>query len=464
MCGSLLGVLLGSNVSTRDSDFLPVFSGVEARTIARMSSPAVYTSDTVIVGGGQSGLAMSHCLQERGVDHVILEKGHLVERWRSERWDSLRLNTPNWMTRLPGDYKYRGEDPDGFMTAKETVGFFEDYAASFGAPVQTETEVVQVQRLDDNHFRVLTSKGTEWIACNLVVCTGFCDQPRMLAFAQSLSKEIVQVVPSEYKRARQIPPGKVLIIGASGTGCEIAEDLLDCHNDDGSPRFGEITMAVGTHTRLPRRYRDRDILHWLFAIGAFGPCDMSVVRNEPGPQIVGSPEHRDLDLGILQSRGVRLVGRATGLRTENGEQIVEFDDGLKERLTAAHDKMIGLLKKIDDYIDMKGIDVPPPSNAMPPVSCPQSPAFTELPLKKAKIRTIIWATGFRRDYPWLKSLNSKLLDENGEIVQDQGVTPERGLFVLGMRGQMTRISNFLDGVGPDAEIVAGKLMQQNKTV
>lgn len=257
-------------------------------------------TNTVIIGGGQAGLAMSHCLVARGIDNVILERGRIAERWRSERWDSLRLLSPNWMARLPG-YRYEGDEPDSFMTMPQFTRYLEAYASSFEAPVQSNTTVTSVERTDTGGFRVITDQG-EWRALNVVVATGFCDIPRVPAMAAHLSPKIRQVTAPEYRNPEGITPGNVLVVGASATGLQIADELR---------RAGrEVTIAIGTHVRLPRRYRGKDILHWMVEIGAFeATADPASERLSPPPQLVGTVDNRRLDLATLQDSGVRLAGR-----------------------------------------------------------------------------------------------------------------------------------------------------------
>lgn len=246
-------------------------------------------TDTVIIGGGQVGLAMSRCLLERGIDHIVLEKGRIGQRWRNERWDSLRLLSPNWMARLP-HYRYEGDDPDGFMTMAEFIRYLESYAESFEASIQSGTTVELVERLSTNRLHVVTNHG-EWSARNIVIATGFCDVPRVPSFAPEIQPDIEQLVPSDYRRPSQLAEGNVLIVGASATGAQIADEL----NEAGR----EVTLAVGTHVRLPRRYRGRDILSWMVEMGAFrAPANPSEERLSPPPQLVGSPDNRDLDLGL----------------------------------------------------------------------------------------------------------------------------------------------------------------------
>ncbi len=253
-------------------------------------------TDAIIIGGGQAGLAMSRCLTEYGIDHVVLERGRVGERWRSERWDSLRLLTPNWHSRLP-NWHYQGEHPDEFMTMPEYIRHLERYAQSFEAPVQTGTTVRAVERLAGGRYRVSTDKG-EWAASNVVIATGFCDQPRVPDFADAVPHDIFQLVPSNYRNPTRLPDGNVLVVGASATGLQIADELAEAGR--------AVTLAVGTHIRVPRRYRGKDILYWMDTMGAFAaPADPAEERKSPPPQLVGTPENRDLDLGVLQNKGVR---------------------------------------------------------------------------------------------------------------------------------------------------------------
>lgn len=407
--------------------------------------------NTVIIGGGQAGLAMSRSLLDRNIPRVILEQGRVAERWCSERWDSLRLLTPNWMTRLPGEFHYRGDDPDGFMTAAETLQFFQDYADSFDAPIQTHTKVVSVERSGDD-LCVTTSKGTEYKAQNVVIATGFCDKARVPEYAKSIPSTVVQLGPSDYHRPNQFPRGSsVLIVGASATGCQIAEELME------SKRFDKIYLSVGRHTRLPRRYRGKDTLYWLDAIGFFdAPCEASKEREAPAPQIIGTPENVDLDLAILQSHGVELIGHAADVKKcSDGGATMAFANDLNETVSAADAKLLKLLEAIDQYIEKEEIQAPL-ATSIDPVSVPSNVARG---LDLREVHTVIWATGYSREYPFLQQSLPSLLDENGDVRQDHGVTPEQGVYVLGMRFEMTRISNFIDGVGADAEVLADQISE-----
>ena len=391
-------------------------------------------TNTIIIGGGQAGLAMSRCLTEDGIDHVVLERGRVGERWRSERWDSLRLLTPNWQSRLP-HWHYEGEHPDDFMTMPEFIHHLERYAESFEAPVQTGTNVRAVERTDHGHYRVATDKG-DWVANNVVIATGFCDAPRVPDFADALPSDIFQLVPSNYRNPGELPDGAVLVVGASATGLQIADELAEAGR--------AVTLAVGTHVRVPRRYRGKDLISWMDPLGAFAaPADPAEERKTPPPQLVGTPENRDLDVGVLQNKGVRLTGRAVSIRCDR----VHFADDLKDKVAAAEAQMLQLLTKIDEFIESTDSEACAVEPDTPKPIKPRS-APSEIDLREEDIRTVVWATGYERRYPWLKV---PVIDDRGEIRHDGGVTPEPGLYVLGMRFQRQKNSNLIDGVGRDAE-------------
>ena len=405
---------------------------------------------TLVIGGGQAGLSMSSCLLHRGIDHVVLERGRVAERWRSERWDSLRLLTPRWQTRLPGWY-YRGADPDGYMTRDELITYLEDYAASFAAPIETGVEVTSVERSAPG-FRVTTADGA-WLARNVVVATGHCMTPFVPRAAEALPHEIAQIVPTRYRNAAALPPGGVLVVGASSTGLQLAEEIR---------RSGRaVTLAVGGHTRLPRSYRGRDIQFWLEAMGVWNDVarrerDLDAARREHSLQLVGSPEHRSIDLAHLQRVGVRLVGRLQGVE---GRRVLLAQD-LGDTMAAADRRLERLLRRIDEFIDSRRLPERRMAFAHPAaLPVPEAPAV--LDLEAAGIRSVLWATGYRRSYPWLGSLD--VLDARGEIRHDGGVAAEPGLYVLGLQFLRTRKSSLLDGVGPDAAHLADHILARGKS-
>jgi len=399
------------------------------------------STETIIVGGGQAGLAMSRSLLDRGRDHVVLERGRVAERWRSERWDSLRLLTPNWMSRLPGT-SYRGPDPHGFMAKHEVVEYLAGYARSFAAPVE-EGITVRSARPDAGGWRLETDRGP-WRARNLVVATGNCDVPRVPALAADLERSIRQVTTTTYRNPGALPAGGVLVIGASATGVQLADEL--------SRAGREVVLAVGRHNRLPRSYRGRDIMWWLDRMGILDRSiddlrDPEEARREPSLQLIGEADGRSLDLGALAGRGVRLAGR---LIAASGS-TVRFDRELAERVAAADEKLDALLERIDRYAATHGLDDRLPGPSRPaPVVLPE-PGPEELDLAAAGIRSVLWATGFRRVYPWLPP---SVLDEHGEIRQRHGRGAHPGLYALGLQFMTRRRSSFIDGVGRDAEELA----------
>jgi len=400
--------------------------------------------DTIVVGGSQAGLAMSHCLAERGVEHVVLERGRIGERWRSERWQSLRLLTPNWQSRLPG-YRYTGDDPHGYMTKDELVGYLEGYARSFGAPVVEETAVLALATDGEGGYRVTTDRG-EWGARRVVIATGHSDRPALPRFAAALPKTIHQVVTTSYRTPDDLPTGGVLVVGASATGVQLAEEI----HRSGRP----VTLAVGRHTRLPRRYRGRDILFWLDALGVLDERadqvhDLAASLRQPSFQLVGRPDHATLDLDLLQRLGVRLVG--TALDFESGR--LELCDDLAASTLKSDAKLARLLARIDAFVERAGLEAEVgPIEPIAPVQ--PAPAPSSLDLAAQGISTVVWATGYRRDYGWLRV---PVLDRVGDIRHQSGVTPAPGLYVLGMRFQTRRNSSFLDGVGNDARELAAHL-------
>ncbi|MGG5819960.1 NAD(P)-binding domain-containing protein [Falsiroseomonas sp. HW251] len=399
------------------------------------------STDAVVIGAGQAGLAASHQLGRFGIEHVVLERGRIAERWRSERWDSLRLLTPNWMTTLPG-HAYAGPHPDGFMSLPELIEFLSDYAAAFNAPV-LEGIAVGALRPIGEAWHVETNAGC-WRARSVVVATGACARPAVPDFAATLSPAIHQLPASAYRNPAALPPGGVLVVGAAASAVQIAEEL--------SVAGREVAIAVGRHTRAPRSYRGRDIFWWMHHVGlledrAEDQRDLRRAASQPSLQLVGGLPRRDLDLGALRDRGVRVLGRATGAEGTR----MRFADDLALSTAGAQRPMESMLARIDVAADALGA----PQQGWPAAPGDFAPTPPELDLAGERVGSVVWATGYRRDNGWLGAAG--LLDDSGEIRHRLGIGALPGLFVLGLRFMRRRSSSFIGGVGIDAAVIAGEL-------
>jgi putative flavoprotein involved in K+ transport len=396
----------------------------------------------VVIGAGQAGLAMSHCLSQRGIEHVVLERGRVAERWLSQRWDSLRLLTPNWMTRLPA-WSHAGDDPNGFMPSCEFVAYLAAYAASARVPIRHDTTVLSVRRTGSG-FRVATSRDT-WTSQAVVIATGHCDVPAVPAMASALPITIEQSTSADYRNPWTLPGGGVLVIGGSATGVQLADEIRRSGRD--------VYLSTGRHTRLPRHYRGHDVWWWLEHTGVLDePLDDPVVRERarqaPSFQLVGRPDCTALDLGTLHAAGVHVLGRVRG--ADNGRLLLQQD--LPETTASAQRALERLLQRFDALAPAGAPSCA--ADAVQVVTLPPAPAA--LDLSKAGVGCVIWAVGYRRDYSWL---HIPVLDAAGEVVHDGGITPAPGLYVLGLRAMRRRRSNFIDGVGRDADELAAHLLR-----
>jgi putative flavoprotein involved in K+ transport len=400
---------------------------------------------TVVIGAGHSGLAASRCLTARSIDHVVLERGEAANSWRRERWDSLRLLTPNWQSRLPG-YHYEGGDPDGYMTMREVVEFISRYAAMAAAPVRTHTTVTSVTPADVG-YTVTTNTGV--LQCRAVVlASGACNVPSVPSLAQALPPDVQSVTPFDYRNPGQLPDGGVLVVGASATGVQLADEIA---------RSGRaVVLSVGEHVRLPRTYRGRDVLWWMDASGVWNQRydevdDLMRARRLPSPQLVGTPERRTLDLNALTAVGVELVGRLAAVR--DGQAL--FSGGLRNQFALADLKMNRLLTTFDDWARVHcrdgEVDLP---ERLEPTRAPTSSRLN-LDLRKGEIRSIIWATGFRPDYSWL---DVPVVDHKGYLRHDGGVVDAPGLYVLGLPVLRRRKSSFIHGAEDDARELVDHLV------
>jgi putative flavoprotein involved in K+ transport len=394
-------------------------------------------NDVVIVGAGQAGLALGRCLTELGIDHVILERKRIAERWRSEVPPGLTLLTPNWMTRLPG-WRYGGPDPDGFMARPDVVAFFEAYAHSFGAQVEEDTTVLDV-RSDGGGFRVETTRGVRRCRA-LVIATGQCDRPKLPSGAGRLSPRVTAIHASRFRTAADLPPGGVLVVGASSSGVQIADELALA----GRP----VTIAVGRHIRMPRVYRGADVFRWMERAGILDdrvedlPDPLAAAR-QPSMQLVGRADRSDIDLATLADRGVRVLGRLAGIEGER----VGFADDLARTTTDADRRLRGVLDRFD------AVD-PPPAGTRRPAPLLLSGGGADIDLAREGIATAVFASGYARSFDWLRL---PVVSAEGELVHRGGVTPVPGVYALGFRMLRRRNSNFIDGVGADAVALAADI-------
>jgi putative flavoprotein involved in K+ transport len=390
-------------------------------------------ADVVITGAGQAGLALSHCLGQAGIDHAVLERGRIGERWRSQSWRSLRLLTPNWLNALPGS-PYKGGDPDGFMSKGTFVESLERYAWQWHAPVETNVEVVAAKRTGDG-FALRTTAG-DWSARALVVATGHCDRP-VIPFSAETLRGPLSIHASQYRSPGELPGGGVLVVGASSSGVQIADELA---------RAGRrVVLSVGKHTRLPRTWRGQDIFFWLCAIGLMAQrsedlADPESARRQPSLQLAGRPDRADVDLATLQALGVELTGRVCGV----GDREIAFAGDLGQHIATTEAKQTRLLDQIDRFV---GTATPyRPEPVAMPATCAERLSLTD-----GSIRSIVWATGYTRSFGWLEPL---ALGADGELAHRGGVTSVPGLYALGFRFLRKRDSNFIGGVGSDAEAIA----------
>jgi putative flavoprotein involved in K+ transport len=406
---------------------------------------AIRTVTTVVIGAGHAGLAMSRCLSDRSIDHVVLERGEVAHTWRTERWDSLRLLTPNWQSRLPG-FSYNGNDPDGYRTLAEVIEFIASYADAISAPVLTHTTVASV-RSTESGYLVRTDQG-EWLCRAVVVATGACNIADVPTFANRVPRSIMQLTAQEYRNPEQLADGGVLVVGASSSGTQIAHEI----HRSGRP----VVLSVGEHIRAPRVYRGKDLEWWMDAAGVLDECydevdDIARARRVPSLQLAGTPDRSTLDINALTEIGVKLVGRLGGI-SENGK--AQFSGSLRNVCVLSDLKMGRLLDRIDEWAQKNGFDAAAgPPYRLPPTRVEPAPPLG-MDLASGKIKAIIWATGYRPDYSWLEV---PVLDRKGRLQHDGGVVSSPGMYLMGTQFMRRRKSALIDGAGDDARDLSAHL-------
>lgn len=403
--------------------------------------------DTIIVGGGQAGIAMSEHLSKLGVPHLVLERHRIAERWRSERWDSLVANGPAWHDRFPG-LEFADIDPDGFPGKEMVADYFVAYAQKIGAPIRCGVDVKRVRKNTGRPgFRVETSHGV-FEARNVVAATGPFQIP-VIPKVVPQEAGVLQIHSSAYRNPDQLPEGAVLVVGAGSSGVQIADELA---------RAGRrVYLSVGPHDRPPRSYRGRDFVWWL---GVLGKWDLDT----PGPgtehvtiAVSGARGGRTVDFRRLAAEGITLVGLTQSC--DNGK--VTFAPDLADNIARGDANYLSLLDEADAYVARNGLDLPEDPAARrfdPDPECVANPIL-ELDLTGAGVASIIWATGFVVDYGWLEA---DVFDERGRPRHQRGVSPEPGIYFLGLPWQSRRGSSFIWGVWHDAQYLADRIATQRK--
>jgi putative flavoprotein involved in K+ transport len=403
--------------------------------------------ETVIIGGGHAGLTMSYFLSQCGLEHVVLERGRVGERWISERWDSFHFQFPNSTIELPG-YKYQTDDPDGFVPGREIVRFIQEYADSIKAPVRCGVNVIALENLANSMPYLLRTNAGAIEARNVVIATGSREKGVIPRLSSGVPNDIRQLHSSGYRNAGELPAGAVLVVGSGASGFQIAEDLH---------QYGRLVyLCVGRHRPLARRYRGRDYALWAMEMGMFERRRAeSSATSAPGPLLIGVNGGYQADVRALASKGIVLLGR---LKAVTGARLALAAD-LEENLAKGEEWLANYKKSVDDYIAKNRLNIPeesPPANFSPIQKASASTPILELDLRGAGITSIIWATGFGNEYDWLKL---PVLDERREPLHERGVTQFPGIYFLGLRWLYKQKSGFLSFGGPaeDADYLAEQI-------
>lgn len=393
--------------------------------------------ETVIIGGGHAGLTMSYYLRQLGREHLILERGRVAERWSSERWDSFCFQFPNWTIEAPG-YKYQSDNPEDFAPGREIVRFIQDYAIFIKAPTRCGVEVTCLEQASGSGRYLLTTNNGTIEAAHVVIATGPYQRAVIPAVSLDVPKNIFQVHSSSYRNSNQLPPGAVLVVGSGASGCQIADDLQQ--------RDRQVYLSVGRHSRVPRRYRGKDFAYWGAALKRTEQIVDTVPLNlRKGAELLltGANGGYDVDLRAMAARGIVLLGHLQGMKDAD----VILADDLEQNLAKGDESFENIKNAVDDYVTKNGLEVPEEqqSEGSPNATKKISPPVTHLNLKDAGVGAIVWASGFRCDFDWVKL---PIFDDDGEPVHRRGVTQFPGIYFLGLRWLYKRKSAFLLRAGP----------------
>ncbi|MEM8612386.1 MAG: MSMEG_0569 family flavin-dependent oxidoreductase [Cyanobacteria bacterium P01_H01_bin.105] len=402
-----------------------------------------------IVGGGQAGLSISYCLKQRGIDHIVFEKNKIAHSWRSKRWDSFCLVTPNWQCMLPG-YPYPGNDPEGFMQRDDIVQYIEEYAKSFNPLLKEGVSVSKVSK-PENVFEIDTSIG-HYVADQVVVATGGYHTPKIPRMAERLPAHITQLHSSEYKNPETLPEGAVMVVGTGQSGCQIAEDLHLAGK--------QVHLCVGGAPRSPRTYRGKDVVDWLDQMGYY---DMSIdshpqkesVRTKTNHYVTGRDGGREIDLRRFATEGMCLYGKLNHIQAEH----LEFKDDLRHNLNQADAVAESIKQTIDAYIEKNQLDAPI-EPAYQPIWEPETSPLS-LDLETANVSTVIWSTGYHTDFSWI---DIPVFDGKGYPGHERGVTTVQGLYFLGLPWLYTWGSGRFSGIARDANYLADCIALKNRVL
>lgn len=405
---------------------------------------AIEKLETVVIGGGQSGLAMSYCLRQQGREHLILERHRIAERWRSERWDSLTFQFPNWAMNLPG-HSYQAGDPESFAPKDEVVRYIENYASIIKAPLRCGVAVtILKQKPGSSRFRLETTEG-EIEAANVVIATGPYQKPAIPVEMMRAMPAVIHMHSSQYRNPAHLPPGAVLIIGSGNSGCQITEDFLKAGRD--------VYLAVGTHRRAPRRYRGRDCTWWQFPLGEFDVTADNRPLKRGARLLTGVDGGHDMDLRRLAHDGATLLGHAVA--ATDGK--IRLDSDLAALLARGDEWFEGFLKSADAYADKNGLSLPERDRPVAPMHIPKEVAspILDLDLRASRISSVLWANGFDYDFRWI---HLPVFGESGirrsKPKHQRGITDVPGIYFLGLAWLSKLKSSLMAGVGEDAAYIA----------
>jgi putative flavoprotein involved in K+ transport len=403
--------------------------------------------EVVIIGGGQAGLALSYYLTKQGRAHLVLEQGQVGETWRSGRWDSFTLNTPNWMTQLPG-FACQGDDPDGFLPREDIVDYLEQYAASFHAPLHCGVQVTAVRQHPGGDGYLVEAQQMTFAARHVVLATGAFPKAKLPEARAALSTDLCQLHTSEYRNPQTLPSGAVLVVGTGQSGCQIAEELHESGR--------QVYLSTSSCGRVPRRYRGKDSTWWLARLGFYDrtldQLPSPTAKFACNPHVSGNQGGHDINLRQFARQGMTLLGHVQAAR---GKQLFLAPD-VEENLAKADAFTAHITQGIDEYITKTGMEVAAnrttgetPSNG----ATPTKPLLT-LDLQSAGISTIIWASGYQLDFGWV---HIPVFDQAGYPVHRRGITASPGLYFLGLHWLYKTKSALLFGIGEDAAFIASAI-------